>query len=81
MFAPSKSLTKIENFHKRALRLMLDDNSSSYERLLEHGKFFMDVKRKHKLCIEMYKALHNLNPSFAKEISEPRLCSRCVREQ
>ena len=29
MFTSSKSLTKIENFHKRALRFMLDDNSNS----------------------------------------------------
>ena len=29
MFTSSKSLTKIENFHKRALRFILDDNSNS----------------------------------------------------
>ena len=47
MFASSKSLTKIENLHKRALRFMLYDYSSSYERILEKsGKFSMDVKRK-----------------------------------
>ena len=28
----------------------------------------MDVKRKHKLCIEIYKTLNNLNPNFIKEI-------------
>ena len=36
MFASSKSLTKIENLHKRALRFMLDNYSSSYERILEN---------------------------------------------
>ena len=47
MFASSKSLTKTENLHKRALRLMLDDYSSSYQRILEKsGKFSMHVKRK-----------------------------------
>ena len=67
MFASSKSLTKIENLHKRALRFMLYDYSSSYERILEKsGKFSMDVKRKHKLCTEIYKTLNNLNPSFMK---------------
>ena len=35
MFASSNSLTKIENLNKRALRFMLDDYSSSYERILE----------------------------------------------
>ena len=81
-FASFKSLTKIEKLHKTALRFMLDDYSSSYERILEKsGKFSMDVKRKHKLCIEIYKTLHNLNPSFMKDIFKLRLSSRPVREQ
>ena len=41
----------------------------------------MDVKRKHFVCIEIYKTLNSLNCSFMKEISEIRLCSRLVREQ
>ena len=82
MFASSKSLTKIENLHKRALRFMLDDYSSSYEKILKKsGKFSMDVKRKDKLCIEIYKTLNNLIPNFMKEIFGLRLCSRPVREQ
>ena len=48
MFASSNSLIKIEKVQKRALRFMLDDYSSSYERILEKSdKFSMDVKRKH----------------------------------
>ena len=62
MFASSKFLTKIENLHKRELRFMLDDYASSDKIILEKsGKFSMDVKRKHKLCIEIYKTLNNLN--------------------
>ena len=81
-FASFKSLTEIEKLHKTALRFMLDDYSSSYERILEKsGKFSMDVKRKHKLCIEIYKTLHNLNPSFMKDIFKLRLSSRPVRGQ
>ena len=46
ILASSKSLTKIENLHKRALRFMLDDYSSSYKRILEKsGKFSMDIKK------------------------------------
>ena len=79
MFASSKSLTKIENLHKRVLRFILDVYSISYERILEKsGKFSMDVKRKRKPCIEIYKTLNNLNPSFMKEIFELRLSSRSV---
>ena len=65
MFATSNSLTKIENLYKRALRFMLDDYSSLNKRILEKsGKFSMDVETKHKLCIEIYKTLNNLNPTF-----------------
>ena len=81
-FANSKSLTKIENLHKRALRFMLDDYSSSYKSISEKPiKFSVDFKRKHKLCIEIYKTLNNLNRSFVKEILEPRLSSRPVSQQ
>ena len=59
MFASSKSLSKIENLHKRALRFILDDYASSYERILEKsGKFSMHIKRKHKLCNEIYRTLN-----------------------
>ena len=86
MFASSKCLTEIENLREKALRFMLDDYASSYERILGKSvKFSMDVKRKHKLCIDIYKTLDNLNPSFTKEIFELRLSSRLsarpVREQ
>ena len=82
MFASSKCLTKIENLHKRALRFMLDDYSSSYKRILEKSsKFSMDVKRKHEISTEIYKTLNNLNPSFMKEIFKLRWCFRPVREQ
>ena len=86
MFASSKCLTEIENLREKALQFMLDDYASSYERILGKSvKFSMDVKRKHKLCIDIYKTLDNLNPSFTKEIFELRLSSRLsarpVREQ
>ena len=82
MLASSKSLTKIENLNKRALRFMLNDYSSFYKGILEKsGKFSIDFKRKHKLCIEIYKILNDLNPSFMKEAFELRWSSRPVREQ
>ena len=80
MFASSKPLLKLKTEIKE---LMLENYSSSYERILEKSdKFSMDVKRKHKLCIKIYnKTLRNLNPSFMKKIFELRLCSRPVTEQ
>ena len=81
MFASCKSPTKIEKLHKRALRFTQDDYSVSHETISEKsGKFFMDVKRKHKLCIEICKTL-KINPSFIEGIFKLRLCSLRLREQ
>ena len=61
MFASSQSLTKIENLHKRTLRFTLDNYTSSCQRILEKsGKFSMNIKRKHRLCIERHKTLNIL---------------------
>ena len=50
IFASSKSLTKTENLHQRALRFMLGDYSSSCGRIFEKSvKYSMGVKRKQTL--------------------------------
>ena len=68
MFSSAKSFTKIENIQKMALRFMLDDYTSSYDEILiKANKPSMDLRIKRKLCIEIYKTLNNLNPSFMKE--------------
>ena len=64
-FPSSKSLQKIENIQKRALRFLLDDNDSTYEELLvKSNNNFMSVKRLKVLCTEIYKTLKNLNPKY-----------------
>ena len=62
---------------------MPDDYSSFYERILEKsGKFSMNIKRKHKLCIEIYKTLNNSNLSFMKEIFEMfQACKRAIKTE
>ena len=73
MLSHKKSLDKIESLHKRALRFLLNDYVSSYEQLLEKsGKCNMNIRRLRCLCIEIYKTLNDLNPSFMKEIFEKR---------
>lgn len=37
---------------------------------------FHGFKRKHKLCIEIYKSMNSLSSSFMKEIRQLILCSR-----
>ena len=63
MFSSKRSLNKIENLQKRALRFVLDDYTSSYELYLEKsGKSTMNLARERLLCIEVYKTLNSLNP-------------------
>ena len=41
----------------------------------------MNVKRLRFLCVEIYKTINNLNPSFMKQIFELRETNRNVREK
>ena len=82
MFSSSKSLTKIENLQKRALRFLLNDYTSTYENLLEQAnRSTMNVNRLRILCIEIYKTINSLNPSFMKNIFKLRERSKPTREQ
>ena len=59
---------------------MFEDYSSSYKRIWEKSiKSSMDTKRKHILCIDIYKTLNSLNPSFTREIFKLRSFSRIIR--
>ena len=82
MLSHKKFLDKIESLHKRALRFLLNDYVSSYEQLLEKsGKCNMNIRRLRCLCIEIYKTLNDLNPSFMKEIFEKRDENRVTRDR
>ena len=82
MLSSVKSLNKIENLQKRALRFMLSDYESSYGELLRlSGNCVINVRLKKNLCIEIYKTLNDLNPSFMWEISETRKTKRVVCEK
>ena len=73
-FCSCKSSRKIEQIHKRCLRIILDDYTSDYETLLEKGKTStMNVKRMRYLAIEIHKTINNLNPSFMKDIFTPKI--------
>ena len=61
----AKSLNKVENLQKRALRFLYDNNSSSYEELLKKlGKSTMNISNYRSLYIEIFKTFHDINPSF-----------------
>ena len=79
MFASKRSLNKIENWQKQALRLVLDDYTSSYKLLLEKsGKPTMKLAIERLLCIKVYKTLNSLNPCFMQELFKLREINRNV---
>ena len=80
MFSHVKSLKKVEALQKRALRFLYDDyNSPSEEILKKSGKFCMELNRLRYLCIEIYKTINNINPSFMKQIFQLSETNRTVR--
>ena len=82
MFSHAKSLKKVEALQKRALRFLYDDyNSPSEEILKKSRKFCMVLNRLRYLCIEIYKTINNINPSFMKQIFQLRDTNRTVRNQ
>ena len=67
MFSSAKSLNKVESLQKRALRFLYEDYVSSYEELLQKaGKKTMKVNRLRSLCIEIYKLINNINPTYMR---------------
>ena len=62
---------KINNIHERALRLVYEDYTSSFDELLNKDKSISIHHRNiHCVAIEMYKVIHDLCPSFISEIFE-----------
>ena len=82
MFSHAKSLKKVEALQKRALRFLYNDYNTPLEEILKKsGKVCMEVNRLRYLCIEIYKSINNINPSFMKQIFQLRETNRTVRNQ
>ena len=74
MFSSTRSLNKIKNLQKRALRFLYNDIEASYEHLLsKRGKSKTNVRRLGTLCVQIYKTLNDLNPSFMNDISKLKI--------
>ena len=75
-------MNKIENLQKQALRFLYDDFEASYEDLpSKGGKSKMNVRRLRTLCVEIYKTLNDLNPSFMNNIFKLKINGREVRDK
>ena len=71
MFSKATSLKKIENLQKIALRFLYNNYQLTYAELLgKANSSTMNVKRLGFLCVEIYKTINNLIPSFMKHIFE-----------
>ena len=82
MFSSAQSVNKIENLEKRALRFLYDDFEASYQDLLSKGgKSTMNVRRLRTLCVEIYKTLNDLNPSFMNNILKLKINDREVPDK
>ena len=78
----AKSLKKVENLQKRALRFLQNEYHSSYETLLHKSwKTTVNVWNLRTLCKEIFKSLNKLNPVFLKEIFYFKESNRRVREK
>ena len=69
MFHNRSMNNRINAIHERALRLVYDDNESSFEQLLRRdNSFTIHEKNLQRLATEIYKTKNNLSPEFMKEI-------------
>ena len=70
----SRSLnTKFNKIYKRALRIVYNDSSSSFEvRLQNYGKVKIHHRNLQQLAVEIYKSLNNLSFSLMSELFNVR---------
>ena len=60
---------KINHIHERALRLVYQDYTSSFDELLKKdGSLTFHHRNIHQVAIEMFKVKHDLCPPFMKEL-------------
>ena len=68
-FSANKFIEKIENIHKRFLRLTFNDYKSDQKTFIDKSsKESMKIRRIKAPVIEIFKTLNELNPNFMKTI-------------
>ena len=78
----AKSLGKVENLQKGALCFLYNDYNILYEGLRKKsGRSTVNVSNYRSLCIEIFKTLNDINPSFIKDIFKLRITNRSTQEK
>ena len=75
-----RSTNKIDSIQKRALRLLYNDYTSTYDSLLaKANKPSMKIKRYPTLALEIFKTLNVLNPTYMQNLFYLRSSSSSAR--
>ena len=73
-FCSCKTTNKIEQIQKRCLRIILNNNESDNETLIEKSsKTTININRMRNLAIEMLKTIYNLNSPFLKKMFKTKV--------
>ena len=69
MFCSRSMNNKINHIHERALRLVYQDYTTTFENLLKKdGSLTFHHRNIHQVAIEMFKVKHDFSPSFMQDI-------------
>ena len=82
MFQSRRTNSKINRLHERALRIVYDDDISTFDQLLAMGKSFcIHHQNIQRLLIEIYKALHDISGNRLKELFVKRESTISLRSK
>ena len=82
MFHSRRTNNKINRLHERALRIVYDDDVSTFDQLLAMDKSFcIHHQNIHRLLIEIYKALHDVSGNSLKELFVKRVSVISLRSK
>ena len=82
MFHSRRTNNKINRLHERALRIVYDDDVSTFDQLLAMGKSFcIHHQNIQRLLIEIYKALNDISEKSFKELFVKRESTITLRSK
>ena len=81
MFCGKSNVSKLEKIQERALRFVYRDMSSSYEFLLQKGRFLsLSMFRVYFLAVEVYKCVRGSNPPYLNDLFQKQKLNYRLRD-